>query len=210
MQQRQGGKNGKDKSEKLTESKLEGDWTMCLDYTALIESGMLGDDTPEIFDMIDLSKRDLSVELDVSFEEGEMEIAPDGMVDFMEEYLDAIMEWMAEDDNIYELIAVSSGEYTAEEYKSLCDQQGVSKSQLISMMEDELPDAEDIVGDMDTKILCYELDGNKLYTWDEEDEKDEESYYQFTYADDVITVTKVVEDGDSTKLDDGAFTIEKK
>ena len=41
------------------------------------------------------------------------------------------------------------------------------------------------------------------------EEKDEESYFQFTYADDVITVTKVLDEGDSTKLDDGAFTIEK-
>lgn len=204
-------KDDKDKGEELTESKLEGDWTMCLDYNALMESGILGDDVPEIFEMIDLDERDLSVELDVNFDDGEMEIDPAGMADFMEEYLDAVMDWLAEGDNVYELVAMSSdGEFTAEEYKSLCEEEGVSKSQLVEMMEEQMPNAEDITDEMDAKILCYELDGNKLYTWNEDDEKDEESYFQFTYADEVITVTKVLDEGDSTKLDDGAFTIEKK
>lgn len=197
------------KGEKLTAEELEGDWEMQLDYNALFNSGVMGE-VPEIFEMIDMDT-DLTVELDVHFDDGEMEIDPAGMADFMENYLEAVMEWMAEGDNVYELIAMSSdGQFTADEYKDACEEEGVSKSQLLNMMEEQMPDAEDIAGEMDAKILCYELDGNKLYTWEEDDEKDEEHYFRFTYSDEVITVTKVVDDGESTKLDDGDFTFEKK
>ncbi|MBQ3202516.1 MAG: hypothetical protein IJB36_02605 [Clostridia bacterium] len=197
------------KGEKLTAEELEGDWEMQLDYNALFNSGVMGE-VPEIFEMIDMDT-DLTVELDVNFDDGEMEIDPAGMADFMENYLEAVMEWMAEGDNVYELIAMSSdGQFTADEYKDACEEEGVSKSQLLNMMEEQMPDAEDIAGEMDAKIRCYELDGNKLYTWEEDDEKDDENYFQFTYSDEVITVTKVVDDGESTKLDDGAFTFEKK
>ena len=197
------------KGEKLTAEELEGDWEMQLDYNALFNSGVMGE-VPEIFEMIDMDT-DLTVELDVNFDDGEMEIDPAGMADFMENYLEAVMEWMAEGDNVYELIAMSSdGQFTADEYKDACEEEGVSKSQLLNMMEEQMPDAEDIAGEMDAKIRCYELDGNKLYTWEEDDEKDDENYFQFTYADEVITVTKVVDDGDSIKIDDGDFIFEKK
>ena len=58
--------------------------------------------------------------------------------------------------------------------------------------------------------VYYELDGDKLYTWDLDAEKSENEYFQFTYEDETITVQKVVDEGETTNLTDGTFVLKKK
>ena len=208
--------NGKDddkkesKGEKLTAEELEGDWEMTLDLGAMINSGVMGE-VPEIFEIMDPDDLDLTLALDVTFEDGMMEADPESVTECFENMLDSMVDWLAKGDNIYEIMAASSDDMTAAECKEYFEENGYSKNDLIDEIQSNIPDADVLFGSAATEFCyCYELDGNKLYTWEEDDEKDDENYFQFTYADEVITVTKVVDDGESTKLDDGDFILEKK
>lgn len=200
-----------EKKDKLTDATLQGEWEAVMDMSAIMSGGVMGD-MPEIFEMMDLEELNLQSSLNVTFEDGEMTIDADSMVNFYDDMIGGMMTWIRKGDNVYELMAMSSGEeMTAEECKEYFDEQGITKQQLLAAMESEMPSAEEAIGgELADVTNCYELNGNKLYTWKEGEEKNEDSYMQLTYEDDVITVTKVVTDGESVRLDDGDFVMEKK
>ena len=201
----------KDKEDVLTADTIVGDWKMTMDISSLLGSGAMGDDMPEMFELMDPSELDLKMIATVTFtEDGEMKMDPDDVQDFYTGMIDSILDWLKEGDNIYEMMAASSdGELTADEFKSYCDAQGLSKETLIAMVEEEIPTDNTLADEMDT--IYYELDGNTLYSWSEDDEGEkEDEYMEFTYEDGVITITKVISEDETFKPEAGTFTFKKK
>ena len=197
----------------LTAASLEGKWEMTMDMSALLASGAMGtEDMPEILAMMDLDEMDLKVEMDVTFANGKLTFDPNGWANFYQDMIDAMMDWFEEGDNIYEFMAQASGDMTAEQYKAALESQGMTKDALIDAIKSEMPDADDALDDLDDELkeVYYKLDGDKLYTWSENEQKSEDDCFVFTYKKGVITVVKVLSDGETTNLTPGVFVFEKK
>lgn len=192
----------------LTAKTLEGTWEMRMDIGTLLKSGVV-EDMPEMLDMMDID--DLDLKMDVTFKNGKLSFDPAGMANFYKDMVNAMMDWFAEGDNIYEFMAQVSGEMTVEQYKAALEAQGMTKDALIDAIKSEMPDPDSAMGEVEAMDdVYYELDGNKLYTWDLDDEKSEDEYFQFTYENGTITVQKVVDEGETTNLTDGTFVFKKK
>lgn len=87
----------------------------------------------------------------------------------------------------------------------------MTKDALIDAIKAQMPDPDSAMGEVEAMDdVYYELDGDKLYTWDLDAEKSENEYFQFTYEDETITVQKVVDEGETTNLTDGTFVFKKK
>ena len=181
----------------LTPETLEGDWVMKMDLSALLQSGELGD-LSELTEGIDFSELDIDVALGVTFQDGKMTMNADDMVSLYQNVVDATLDWIVEGDNLYEMMAASDGSMTVEECKEYMEQLGMTKEVMLETIKAAMPDSdtllEEIREDGSTE-MGYELVDNKLYTWEWKDgAKSEDEYMLLSYADDVITVIKAVED----------------
>lgn len=196
----------------LTAKTLEGTWELRMDIGTLMTSGAVDTaDMPEMMDMMDFDEMDLKIEMDVTFKNGKLSFDPAGIANFYKDMINAMLDWFAEGDNIYEFMAQVSGEMTAEQYKAAMEAQGMTKDALIDAIKSQMPDPDSAMGDVEAMDdVYYELDGDKLYTWDLDAEKSENEYFQFTYEDETITVQKVVDEGETTNLTDGTFVFKKK
>lgn len=196
----------------LTPETLQGEWTLKLDLAALMQNDML-DDLTEGVSGFDFSELDVTAELDTTFKDGKMTVDPDDVTNLYKDVVESIIDWIAEGDNLFEMLAASEG-VSAEEYKKALEAEGYTKDLLLPIIMDELPDTDELVSDIDSEIseMCYELDGDKLYTWDAEDgeKKDNENYMVFTYADNTITVIKGIDGDDVIEFDEGDFVLVRK
>lgn len=191
---------------------LEGTWEMRLDLNALIDSDAMGE-MPAVLELIDPAALDLSLTTDATFKNGKLTFDATGMAAFYTRLMDAVLDWLAEGDHIYEIMALDS-EKTAADFKAALEAQGMSKEDALDAFAGEMPDTDDLAAELIEEMgdLRYALEDDKLYTWsaDGEEKKSEDSYFQFTYADNTITIVTVADDGEITALDDGEFVFVKK
>lgn len=191
------------KDDELTDAVLEGDWDVTMDIGALMVTGMMGD-MSEITGIIDPEELDVQMELEATFEDGELTLHSMDMPGLYDDMIEAMMDWMAEGDNLYEFLAAVEGSMTAAEYKEYCEENGVSKKMLLAAMEAELPSAEDAgVEDMDEVFMDYELDGDEII-FDGGD-----TVWVVEYSDDTIYVLEMESDGETVVLNEGDFVLEK-
>lgn len=191
---------------------LEGAWEMRLNLNALIESDAMGE-MPAVLTLMDPATLNLALTTDATFQDGKLTFDPTGMATFYEGLIDAVLDWLSEGDHIYEMMALDS-EKTAADFKVALEAQGMSKQDALDAFTSEMPDTDDLAAELLEEMgdLRYALEGDKLYTWsaDGEEGKSEDSYFQFTYADDTITVVTVADGGQITSLNDGEFVFVKK
>lgn len=205
---------GKQKEEKVDPAAawLEGTWEMRLDLNALIDSDVMGE-MPDILELMDPASLNLSLTTDATFEKGKLNFDPTGMAAFYTRLMDAVVDWLSEGDNIYEMMAQGS-EKTAADFKAALEAQGMTKQDAIDAVKSEIPDTDALAKELLAEMgdLRYQLDSDKLYTWsaDAGEEKSEDSYFRFTRADDTITIVEVADDGELTPLNDGEFVFIKK
>lgn len=188
---------------------LEGDWEATLNFEAL--TALMGDDEDlaafAVLDGLEIGE----CVLDVTFKDGKMTLYAAGILDWYEDILENMLAWIAEGDNVYQLMVDDT--MTADEAKEYFDNMGYDRDALVDMMTADMDvDAmlEELEDELEDEVSCYELDGNKLYFWDEDEENDEENYFQIDLDDDSFTVTTVVNDGTVNGLEDGDFVFEKK
>ena len=191
---------------------LEGTWAMRLDLNALIESDTMGE-MPAVLTLMDPATLDLALTTDATFKDGKLTFDATGMATFYAGLMDAVLDWLAEDDHIYEMMALDS-EMTAADFKAALEAQGMSKQDALDAFTSEMPDTDDLAAELLEEMgdLRYALEEDKLYTWsvDGEEGKSEDSYFRFTYADDTITVVTVADGGEITSLNEGEFVFVKK
>lgn len=199
------------KKNTLSDETLEGTWEMTIDLNALIDSGVMSD-MPAVFEMMNVQTLDLKMVTDVTFEDGTMAFVGDGMARFYESLFDALLDWMAEGDNVYEMMAQADSTLSAAEYKAQCEADGLSKDAALAQITAEFSDSDAIAAALVEEMgdLRYALDGNTLYTWNADEEKSEDEYFQIFYKNNTITVHKVVSEGETTELNDGDFVFVKK
>ena len=181
----------------LSTDELKGTWTMSLNLNALLNSGAM-QTMSSLFQMMNVQDLGLKLATDVTFTDNAMEVNPDGLVNFYRDLFNAMENWLTVPENAatFEKYCQDNGQDA-----NLLKQQ-ITNDALVTEL------AEELVSEMGE--MCYALDGDKLYTWNATSEKDPYGFYQFTYADGVITVTMVAEDGNTIPLSAGDFTFTKK
>lgn len=175
---------------------LTGTWTMTLRLNALLDQGsMQGMDG--IFQLMNVREWGLTMTTDVTFQDGKMTVEPTGLVNFYQDLFDAMENWLTVDAN-------------AAAFDDYCQKNDLDKDRWLQQITGDLPAelANELVHKMGDAL--YEVNGNKLHTWNTESEKDPDGYFQFYLKDDTITVHKVVENGQTTELNDGDFVFKKK
>ncbi len=193
-----------DKDDKLTESKLEGEWEATLDIAAI--ASMMGDEVT-VFDELGIQLNKCT--LDIVFEDGEATLKMDGMVDWYVEVMEDVIDWCYEGDNMLEYVAAMMStegvEYTVEDLEAMLAEEGMTVDDLLDeyfgeMDLDEL--AEEMADLMSDETMEYELDGDELIFEDD-------SVWGFTYSNGKIYILSVEEDGETTELSKGDFVLEK-
>ena len=187
---------GKKNKGGISAEELEGTWTMTLNTAASLSEGSVSG-ISDLFDMMNLRQQGLRITTDVTFADETMTVDPAGLADFYRDLFAAMEDWLAVAEN-------------AAAFDTYCQENGQDKDTFLRQIADDtLPEtlAAELVKDMGD--LHYEVDGNKLYTWNADGEKSEDEYFQFYYKDGTITVHKVVSEGETTELNGGDFVFVK-
>lgn len=176
---------------------LTGTWAVTLNLDALLSIHAMGD-INDLIQMMGTQNLTLRMTTDFTFLNGEMTVDPTGFTDFFSQLFASMENWLATDE----------GDAAFSDY---CQKNELNKEDCLqTLFDDTLPAqmANELVHKMGD--AAYEVEGDKLYLWNPNAEKDPNGYFQFYCKDDTITVHKVVENGQTTELNDGDFVFKKK
>ena len=189
----------KGKDGTLPEEVLEGEWTATLDVNAV--GAVTGNDT--FSDMASIGLTLEKCQLTFVFEDGKATMKTAEMLDWCENYLYAVIDFVQDDDNAMKLFALLSN-CTVEELEADMANQGVTIADLRADFDNMDVGAalEELVAEMGDKTSTYQLDGNRLIF--------EENTWTYTYSNGKITVTRIESNVGSTKLDKDDFVLKKK
>lgn len=187
----------KDKNDAVPTVDVTGNWSVSINLNGLLGMGAIGD-VNDILQMMGTQNLDLKMTTDFTFQEGRLTVDPAGLSHFFTNLFTAVNDWLATD----------AGSTAFDDY---CQKNNLDKDACREQIADDtLPDqmANELVRKMGD--AAYEVEGDKLHLWNPSADKNPDNYYRFTYAENVITVIEVVENGQATELNDGDFVLKKK
>ena len=196
----------------LTPETLEGEWVMKMDVTSLLKNGGLGS-MSELAEGINFSDLNIQSEMGVTFRDGKIALDLTDFANLYQDTVDAILDWLMEGDNLFEMFAANNGGMSAEAFKEYMELSGTTKEAMIELIKSALPDSDALIAELqeDGELeMCYELVDDKLYTWKAEDLKDEDNYMLLSYSKGVITVIETVDGDDVIRYADGTLTLVRK
>lgn len=174
-----------------------GTWTVTFNLNALLNIGAMGD-VNDLLQMMGTQDLDLKMTTDFTFREGQLTVDPTGYTDFFTKLFTAVENWLNTADG-------------AAAFDAYCVQNNLDKDEsLQKITADDLPAlmSNELVSKMGD--AAYEVEGDKLHLWNPSADKNPDNYYRFTYAENVITVIEVVENGQAVSLNAGDFVLTKK